>query len=213
MRGLPQLWTRHHRRIVILIGIILMATLAAWLVRSRLTEPIDSYAACTQAGYPILDSEPPVCVAKGHSFLGPRSYPTLTPEPVISQDFQLLVEGDSRGGYPKRQEVIATQAEWARYWNAVHAAIKPVPPILPVDFGASQVVALSEGRQPTGGYNLKITGITSTSAGTTIDVTEQTPDGGCVVAQGSSNRYYIVRTPKLPPPVSFRTTVEKHACH
>jgi hypothetical protein len=212
MTNWAHFWQVHHRRIIVVAGVIVMLGLTAWLLKGRLTEPIDSYAACVKAGYPVMESDPPACAAGGRTFVGPRTSPTPTPEVGEAQEFQLLVEGDSGGAYPQRQEIITTQTAWQRYWTGVHANIKPAPPILPVDFTTSNVVALSTGQKPTTGYNLKITGIFTTSAGTTVDVTEQAPDGTCMLAQKITNRYLIVRTPKLKEPVSFRTSAQKRSC-
>src|SRR4051794_13369866 len=120
MAGIAQFWHRYRRRLVVVIGISLMIILGIWLWKAKFTEPLDSYAACAKAGYPILDSEPPACLAHGHTFVGPRSAPTPTPEAGVAQDFQLLVQGDSGGPYLRRQEVITTPGDWRRYWTAVH---------------------------------------------------------------------------------------------
>ncbi|MDB5178507.1 MAG: hypothetical protein JWN01_450 [Patescibacteria group bacterium] len=212
MTPLALIWAKHKHRIIVFTGLAVMLAGAVWLLRGHPTEPIDSYAACARAGYPIMESEPPACVAKGHTYVGPRGSPVPISEPGVSQEFQLLVEGDSRGAYPQRQEIITSQAQWERYWAAVHANIKPLPPLLPVDFTTSNVIALSEGPRATGGYNLKVTGIITSPAGTAVDVTEQISGAKCIVTQKVTDRYYIVRTARLPAPISFRASKETRDC-
>jgi hypothetical protein len=201
-----------NRRLALLGGLVLMLALGmSVLFRGHPTEPIDSYASCARAGYPIQDSYPPACRSGGHTYVGPYSTVT-TPPPVTTVDFEIYVEGDSGGSYPQHQEVITTPAEWQQYWHTVHAALPSTPPILPVDFATSTIIALSEGRQLTTGYNLKITGITTGAAGSVVGVTESIPTLTCPVTQTATNRYLMVKTTKLTPPVSFRVTPEYRHC-
>lgn len=198
------------------LGLVIAAvglTAAVILFRAAQTHPIDSYAACVDAGYPISLSEPPVCRTGQNSFVGPPGQPTSTPPPATSVPFNLLVEGDSHGDYPRRQEVISTQAEWEGYWRAVHSGLGSLPPLIPVDFTSSTVVALSTGPHATGGYGLHVTNIMKSEAGTVVGVVESVPTITCTVTQAQTNRYIIVRVPeRLPEPISFRLATTKHRC-
>ncbi len=212
MVTLPTISSKHRWRIVTAAGLALILALSAWAFNPRATTLIDSYASCAAAGYPVQDSDPPACSDGRHTFVGPAATVAPPAPMAANQNFEILVEGDSGGSYPKAQEVIAGPTGWARYWGRVHAGLASLPPILPVDFTTSGVVALSEGRQLTTGYNLKVTSITTTSAGTTVYVTESIPTITCTVAQTATNRYFIARTPVLPEPVSFRITTEHRHC-
>lgn len=194
------------------LGAALVIGLGAWLLRGHYTEPIDSYDSCAEAGYPISETSPPTCSDGFHTYRGADPAAATPQAAVTSVPFELLVDGDSGGTYPKRQEVITSQADWQRYWRNVHASLATLPPLLPVDFKTSTVLALSEGRQPTTGYNLKITSVSTTSAGTIVDVSESIPTITCKVAQVTSNRYFIASTATLAQPVSFRFTTTKHQC-
>lgn len=200
------------RQAVVIMGCLVVIAGVAWLLRGHWTEPIDSYARCVADGNPVSETNPPVCEAKGRRFIGAVARPVPTPPPAVSQPIELLVHGDSRGSYPARQEVIGSQAAWEAYWRTVHASISPLPPIIPIDFTAAAVVALSYGQKPTGGYDVKVTGVTTSSAGSVIDVTQTIPGDGCVVTASITNPYMIIRTSKLAQPATFRTTTQKHSC-
>jgi hypothetical protein len=206
-------WRSHPARwLFALVGATVVVLGVAWLLESRTTAPIDSYAECVAAGNPVQESYPPVCRADGHSFVGAGEAPGPSGPAVVSQEYQLLVDGDSHGHYSHRQEVITSPEQWQRYWREVHAGLPSVPPLLPVDFDTSDVVALSLGAHATGGYAVKITDILASSAGTTIDVLEASPGPQCVVTAAITNPYYIVQTHHLPEPVSFRLTQEQRHC-
>jgi hypothetical protein len=199
--------------LVPIIGLAIAAAGGAWALTAARTTAIDSFAACRDAGYVVSDTNPPACSDGHHTFLGPRATAAASTGPVESVGFQLLVDGDSGGRYPRGQQVINTAADWAEYWRTVHAGLAQEPPLLPVDFAHSTVVALSEGQQPTGGYSFKVTGITTRATGTAVAVTETVPGPGCMVPQAVSNRYFIVHSDsKLTEPVSFRLSTVKRAC-
>jgi hypothetical protein len=207
---LPVRW-RHHHLLAAVIVLVAVAGVSAALIHALDTEPIDSYERCAADGNPIAESYPPVCYYHGHAFRGPGTIQPL-PSPMVSQEFTLLVEGDSHGAYPAKEDFITTQATWQAYWRTVHAGLASQPPLLPVDFTANDVIAISEGKQMTSGYDLAITSITTGEAGSVVAYTESTPTIGCTVAQVITNRYLIVKTSKLTAPVSFRKTPVKRQC-
>ncbi|HSX01652.1 MAG TPA: hypothetical protein VLF67_05420 [Candidatus Saccharimonas sp.] len=182
------------------------------VLAAGLTDPVDSYQECLQAGYPVTDSNPPVCRIGNHNFTGPTATPTATPPPATSLTFYLLVSSDAAGQYPERREAIQSQADWQRYWREVHASLATLPPILPVDFSTHDVLAASTGPEATGGYNLRITSVTAGAAGTVVNVTETVPTITCIVPQSFSNRYTAVLTDKLPEPIIFRLTTDYRQC-
>jgi hypothetical protein len=165
-----------------------------------------------EAGYPFTDTDPPTCTVGKHTFLGPYAHPTPSQAPVTSQPFQVLVNGDSEGTYPKSHQVITNNADWQKFWTQVHASLPTEPPILPVNFAQSDIIALSEGRQPSNGYGLEVTSINVSSAGTTVYATESVPTFTCNVTYTSSNRYYIASTAKLTPPINFDIVTTPHEC-
>lgn len=205
-----------RRSIVLGITAAWLLALGAWMLYAHPTERIDSFARCAEQGYPVSDTEPPTCTAGARTFVGPvtKASPTASSNPSgEALPFDILVDGDSGSAYPNRQEVIVTQQNWERYWREIHAHLPKLPPLLPVDFTKNHVIALSEGQKPTGGYNLKVTSVTSGPKGTVVNVTESVPTITCAVTDAVTNRYFIARTPALTPPVSFRITTDHRRCN
>jgi hypothetical protein len=202
-----------RRRPLVIAGTGFLAVICAWILLSgRATALLDSFNSCTNQGYPTADTNPPICSDGHDAMLGPSRPPEPSALPIQSEPFELLVDGDSGGSYPQKQEVITTPTGWRSYWTAVHASLASLPPLLPVDFTTANVVALSEGSKTTSGYSLKVTNITAGPAGTTVDYTESVPTVTCPVTNTATNRYLIVRTGLLPAPVSFRATTESRHC-
>jgi len=202
-----------RRAILVLTGVLLaLAGLSFAWSRHGSPAAVASYADCATAGYPITDTDPPSC-SDGHStWTGPANGALPSQAPSTSVPFDILVEGDSAGDYPHDSLHIQSDAEWQKFWREVHDGLPSMPPILPVNFRTSDVVAVVEGRQTTGGYGLRINSISTSAAGTVVDVQETVPTITCAVTQSPSNRYFLVRTDKLTEPVSFRLTTEHREC-
>jgi hypothetical protein len=203
---------RAHRRLLLVIGVAAGFMMAAWLLQSRPTDQIDSFAQCVELGYPVTDGNPQTCTAAGRTFLGPQATPTPTPEAVNTIPFRIIVSGDSHGPYPERQEVITTPTDWAHYWSAVHSGLASAPHLLPINFTTTEVVALSAGRRPTTGVNLRVTSIVPTANGTTVNVIESKPGTSCRVQSVTANPYFVIETTRLAEPVSFKVVKDVHAC-
>ena len=197
------------RRLTIIGGVVLGVLLIGWLIRALDTAAIDSYAACTAAGYPVQDTNPPVCVVDDRNYIGPVASDSPTAA-LTNQAFELLVDADSHGSYARDFKVITNQPQWQTFWGDIHASVS-LPPLISVDFGTSDVVALSAGVKPTGGYKMEIVNLTTSAKGTAVHITETTPVN-CIVTQSPTNPYYIIQTVKLPQPVNFIVTQAQHDC-
>jgi hypothetical protein len=200
------------RRVVPLVGLLVVVAASSWLLVATTTSGVDSFVACQVAGYPVTDTNPQTCSDGRHAYVGP--FASMSPVAARqSVPFELLVDGDSGAAYPRGQEVVRTTGEWQAYWRRVHAQQPELPPLIPVDFTRSSVIALSEGQQLTGGYSVRVTGITAGDKGTTVDVTETVPGPKCSVTQSVTDRYFIVRADgAIPDPVSFRATKVTRSC-
>lgn len=182
------------------------------LIRALETSPVDSFLRCVDAGNPVTDSNPPTCTDGKQYYVGPYASPDASSEPMKSLQFQILVDGDSGGNFPRSTELINDQTSWIEYWGWVHNSRSVLPPLLPIDFATSSVIAVSEGKQQTSGYVFKITGVSTGKRGTVIDIRESIPTVTCRVSVIPTNRYFIVRTEKVKEPISFRYSTEKRKC-
>jgi hypothetical protein len=174
--------------------------------------PITSYADCAEAGYPISQTNPPACRIGNRTLLGPRTSESTPLPPQTMQTFTMLVQGDTRSDVPASQRIIRDQTTWESFWRTVHRAQNPAPPIITVDFARTDVIALTGGPKPTGGYNLKVSAVLVGSSGATINAIEQVPTITCPVTQAQSNRYFIASTAKLPQAVTFKTDTQRRRC-
>ncbi len=148
----------------------------------------------------------------------------------------LLGQGESSGITALRFAVIRDAAAWAALWTE-HAG-GGTPPA--VDFAREMVVGLWLGARPSGGYSVEIlrmvvpyriavggwcpppselpigaawpcTGGTEVS-GFLVDARETRPGPGCVVTQGVTHPFVIVRVPRVEGPGTYSYLLATRSC-
>lgn len=93
-------------------------------------------------------------------------------------------------GEPRR-EVIRSAGNWRAFWRELDAGPQP-----PVDFAREAVVAVTLGRQPHGGYEIRIARVAETPDGTmTVEVVETAPGPGCRTTQARTQPADLVTVP------------------
>ncbi len=201
-----------HKRWVLAGGALAAIIVWAVLIRALDTSPIDSFIRCAAAGNPVSETNPPTCSEGGRYYVGPDAAPEVSSEPMVSLPFQILVDGDSGGHFPRSSQLINDESSWEEFWSWIHNSKSAVPPLIPVDFAKNSVIAISEGREQTNGYEYKITNVSVSKTRTVVDIRESIPTITCKVANIRTNRYYIVRTDKVQEPISYRISSERRKC-
>lgn len=206
-------WFIHHRRrLMVSAGLLLVILFVLVVQPPGRTELVHSYESCAHAGYGISQTNPPVCHGPKQDYVGPAVADVVSNIVYKSQPFTTYVNGDTGNTYPRGQKLITNQGDWEVFWRQVHAGLSEQPPILNIDFSKNDVMAVTNGQQPTQGYVLKITAVLTSPAGSMVDVVEQYPTVTCQVDNHPSNRYYIATTAKLTQPVSFRMSTTPKPC-
>jgi len=176
---------------------------------------VHDFDSCVVAGYDTSNTDPQTCSDGRRTYvIAASSLPTKfsTGPSGVQQSFQILVSGDSRSDYPRREQVITTPAGWAAFWNQVHAKIVPKPELLPVDFNKQVVIAITEGIEPTSGYSLEFTGVLAGAASANVTYQEITPAANCQLTKAPTSPYVLIATAKTVGPVTFTPTIKLRKC-
>jgi|GEM_PF-1083193 len=206
---------RHRRLIWFLAVLIVLGAVFALWESYRPHILVHDFDSCVIAGNDTINTDPQTCSDGRRTYvIAPAAPPTTvaTGPTGVQQPFQLLVTGDSRGDYPRREQVITTQAEWIAFWNQVHAKLVPKPELLPVDFTKQEVIAITEGVEPTSGYSLEFMGVLAGAASATVSYREITPSANCQLTKSPTSPYVIVATDKTVGPVTFTPTLKQRKC-
>lgn len=180
-------------------------------------KPIASFDECVKAGYILSDTDPQTCSDGKQTFaqtpVAPAAAVALEkPQIVTMTEVETLVGGDSRGTYPARQQIIRTGARWQQFWSQVHTAIRPLPPLIAVDFKQSWVIAITAGPSEKPGHMVTVTNVETGEKGSTVYVTEYVPTAHCPISKTVSNYYFLGRVKALPEPVKFAVEKKERAC-
>jgi len=116
-------------------------------------------------------------------------------------DFSVLATG-TMSGYEgtRRVELVTDAEEWRRAWAIVGGGR-----LLPdVNFDTRAVVVVYQGRQPTGGYSVEITGIKRVGTVLAVSINERRPASGDVTTQVLSSPFVAVSIQRPPEGATVR---------
>ena len=108
-------------------------------------------------------------------------------------------------GFAESQNlVINSNAEWQGVWEKVFANTNEKPPLPEVDFSRRTLIAVFQGAQPSGGYEISIERIIETESSLEVVVKAFAPGERCVVTGGVTRPLDIIEIQKTEKAVVFR---------
>ena len=121
-------------------------------------------------------------------------------------EFSLLATGtmSQREGV-RAVELITDETAWRRAWETIGGG-RPLPD---VSFDTRAVVVAYQGRQPTGGYSVEITGIVRNGTVLAITLNERRPASGSFTTQVITSPYAAVSIPRPPSGASVSLAGER----
>jgi hypothetical protein len=97
--------------------------------------------------------------------------------------------------------VIRTQKRWREAWRTLGGPARRPR----IDFSRYMLIAVTQGRQRSGGYGIEIAKIERTTSGRHVTVLETRPGAGCPVTLAITAPYHVVRVRRS----AARPTVER----
>ena len=108
--------------------------------------------------------------------------------------------------------VIDNDADWRATW-ATYTANLGTPPSLPaVDFTRQEVIVAALGERNSGGYDISISRIATSSDYLYVELTSLRPGPRCGVTAALTQPVDMVRIPRQHPPVTFTEKSAQHDC-
>jgi hypothetical protein len=130
--------------------------------------------------------------------------------PVQTVSFRTVAKGDGSSSAISRRESLTIKGEprWRKLWDAFGGGSEPPE----IDFSSQMLIAVTQGRQPSGGHKIRIARIERTRAGWLVKVVETRPGRGCVVAGVITSPYHVVRVPRSTQRVRFERRRTEQSC-
>lgn len=104
--------------------------------------------------------------------------------------------------------VIDNDADWRKIWSAYTANLGSPPPLPAVDFSHQEVLVAALGERNSGGYDMRISRIATSSDYLYVELTSTRPGPRCGTTAALTQPVDVVRIPRQHPPVMF---IEKSA--
>jgi hypothetical protein len=131
---------------------------------------------------------------------------------VLAQDtvtFRTVAKGTGESSVERR---VAFTFKEQRRWNDFWKRVEPDRTRPRVDFSKHMLIAVTQGRKPSGGHSIRITRIDRTGDGWLVHVTERSPGRGCFVTHVVTRPYHVVRVARTGEDVSFDYRRVKRNC-
>ncbi|TVQ39612.1 MAG: protease complex subunit PrcB family protein [Spirochaetaceae bacterium] len=111
-------------------------------------------------------------------------------EPI---DFSTVDRGTHSGIEQAGCCVIQTNEQFAALWAELYRTRHPEPPMPVVDFDHEVVVAVFQGRQPSGGYAVEVQAVRRIGRRAVVHVAQTVPEPGDMVTMALTAPYHVVR--------------------
>lgn len=108
--------------------------------------------------------------------------------------------------------VIRSNDELASAWAIIYSGFNAAPPVPTVDFTKQMVVGVAIGLEPTGGFNVVISGVTEVNGGVTVDATVTTPGPSCAVTTAVTEPVDLAQIPVMSGPITFEKITKTNSC-
>ena len=116
------------------------------------------------------------------------------------------------GFMEQTRRVVQSQAVWEQVWARMWANHHPVPPVPSIDFEREMVLLAAMGGRSSGGYRVQVQAAAALADRVAVRVIETSPGGNCIVTAALTEPVDVVRIPRTPLPVEFRTVTAVHRC-
>ena len=105
--------------------------------------------------------------------------------------------GERYSGLTTRERlVVRDDAAWASLWSQITAHVQPTPALPAVDFGREQLIVVSSGTKPTGGYGIDVAEVREAEGALHVVVRETAPGDRCMTTAALTAPVAVVRVPR-----------------
>jgi hypothetical protein len=202
------------KRYFLFLILALMVGGAGYFTYNQYTRPeVTTFEECRQAGYLLQETDPVRCIAKnGIVFLETEPEPRQQDSVVVSFQTVMVPPAATWQTELPRVTTVTTAAEWTTLWQQMTegVSLKPMPP--QVDLENAQLVAISVGQKPSGGYTIEVQEVRETEQAIKIAVREEVPGENCITTSALTYPYQVISIPRSEKRVEVNRTKVTVAC-
>lgn len=136
---------------------------------------------------------------------------------VVGKDipFETIIRTQGHGSVFNEpgQITVTNQTEWKELWTKLHKGIDPMPELPAVDFSTSTVIAVLQGVQLSGGYDIAVTHITGNEKGVQVSFQATAPGIDCPTTAALTSPCHIVKIAKTNEAIEFQGLMVTRDCN
>lgn len=138
-----------------------------------------------------------------------------TPTPHASEgavSYEVLAEGNNAGSVSERKNYrIKSASEYEQLLALMYGTDSPV--LRPVNFEKEEVLAAFDGSHASGGYDIRVEGVTDDGLVRTISIVHTEPGETCMTTGALSSPFVMVVVPKTTLTLSKNVRTETTSCN
>jgi hypothetical protein len=144
-----------------------------------------------------------VCLAATATVFAARSIP-----------FRSVADGSgaSSAVTKRTQIVVRDRVAWRSLWRRLNSRLSPRPALPKVDFSRFMLVAVTYGQRPSGGYTVRVTGISDDGRRLRVRIVERAPGADCITPAVITAPYHVVRVRRSSKQLVFARTRTVYTC-
>ncbi len=107
--------------------------------------------------------------------------------------WKVLAQGQHAVGFPKpTYELVGSQDQLTNLWYQAYGSQLQVPQVPSIDFSRETVLAVFDGQKPTGGYDIKVRGVSVENGELYVDLVQQQPQQGQIATQALTSPWMLI---------------------
>ncbi len=196
--------------VVLSLAIVILALLYPFLKPKKDKVLITNYEECLKDGNLSLLTYPKQCLTRdGTVFLNQVAQDIQTTSKEINFE-NIAKDNNTFTNLDAQNLVINDQTELKKILTKIGASSK-FPDTSSFDFSMNTLIAVFQGKEPSGGYSIEITKIIEVDK-IIVTVMEKSPGLGCVTTTETTNPYHIIKIPISIKPILFQTERKTVQC-
>lgn len=135
-----------------------------------------------------------------------------TVETIESVEFSVVKSGADSGYKKAQNSIIGSQREMDMTWEKLYGNLSRKPPIPMVDFSTKQLLLVTMGEQPSGGYSISVREVSQHSRGVVVTIEDAKPGKSCINTSVLTYPFQLIEMSRVAAEMSYVRIAKVNEC-